>query len=210
MKPSAAIFLVAAASLMVPGESRAQAGASFFADDEIGWHNSVEPRSAEALIDPGGTVTWENRDLASPHSVVCRQDESNAPCPWTDERRLPEAKGFGDLTTIRSTSQVFAEVGTFVFRCGIHPNSMAGKIVVGTGEGAPSPSPTPLEIPPSTNEPPLFTEPPGSPPPSSPTSTVTAGDGPATAARGPIGLAAGLVVGVGVLHLIRIRRWLRS
>ena len=80
-------------------------------------------------IDPGGTVTWENRDTEYEHPVECVQQDSNATCPWSGAKDLPKKPQIGSAPRV---SVGFPNVGTFAFRCAIHTN-MTGTVVVGSG-----------------------------------------------------------------------------
>jgi plastocyanin len=108
--------------------SAATSSATIYATDASGWHN------ANVAITVGGTVTWENRDTNNSHPVECVQHDSNAPCPWSNAKDLPPAQSSITGTTPSRASQTFASSGTFAFRCVVHPSTMTGTIVVGSGK----------------------------------------------------------------------------
>src|SRR5437764_15087300 len=67
---------VLACSLAGAGLAGAASTATVYAQDAVAWH------PASVSIDPGGAVTWENRDTKYPHTVECDQSSSNDQCPW--------------------------------------------------------------------------------------------------------------------------------
>ena len=127
-------FLVSAlAFALVAGPAGAASSALVYTN---GVASSWTPGSVS--IDPGGTVTWENRDGQYDHPVECVQQDSNAPCPWSGAKDLPKKPQIGSAPRV---SQTFPAVGTFGFRCAIHP-TMTGTVVVGSGHPAASSSPS--------------------------------------------------------------------
>ncbi|MGZ4207147.1 MAG: cupredoxin domain-containing protein [Actinomycetota bacterium] len=126
-------------ALVTAAWARAAGTASIYASDASGWHNAADPSSPNAAIDVGGTVTWENRDTNSPHPVECVQQDSNATCPWSGAKDLPQKSALGPPTT---ASVTFTKPGTYAFRCAIHITTMRGTILVGSGHPAPTSTPT--------------------------------------------------------------------
>jgi plastocyanin len=124
---------VLAFSLAAAGFANAASTASVYATDAAGWH----PTSVS--IDPGGSVTWENRDTKNPHTVQCDDGSSNAPCPWAGAPNMP--KRASSLSQPSTTTISFPKPGTFAYYCSIHPN-MTGTVVVGSGHPAPSSTPS--------------------------------------------------------------------
>jgi plastocyanin len=124
---------VLAFSLAAGGLAGAASTASVYAQDATAWH----PTSVS--IDPGGTVTWENRDTKYPHTVECDQSSSNAPCPWSGAPNLPQRAS--SLSPPSTTTIPFPKPGTFAYYCSIHPN-MTGTVVVGSGHPPVSSTPS--------------------------------------------------------------------
>jgi plastocyanin len=127
------VVSVLAFSLAVAGVAHAASTATVYATDAAGWH----PTSVS--LDPGGTVTWQNRDTKNPHTVQCDQSGSNSPCPWSGAPNMDKAPTIGSNWHTASVS--FPNAGTFAYYCSIHPN-MTGTVVVGSGHPPVSSSPS--------------------------------------------------------------------
>ena len=112
----------------------AQTTASVYAQDSITWH----PEYVD--IDPGGTITWENRDTDNPHTVECDQGSSNAPCAWSTALEMPQRSS--QFAQPSRVSVTFPNPGIYSYYCSIHPK-MQGTITVGSGHPNPTATSTP-------------------------------------------------------------------
>ena len=148
VKPANLAFLIAAAvvagsltaiALLATGGRQAEAGTTHTV-----LVNNNFFQSSSIQIDPGNTVQWLDGQSGGSHTVTqCSGDGTG--CPGG-------SPGFNTavLTDPSSAylSQTFPNVGTFFYRCQVHPSSMRGIITVGNpGSATASPTTAPTASP---------------------------------------------------------------
>lgn len=131
---------------------------------------SFENGVCETTIDAGTTVLWDYASGNTVHTVTECGDSLD------DCNPSPRLWHSGSLASGQTFSRTFDTVGTFLYRCQIHPVQMRGRIVVqkapeATPTAAPSATPT--------------AEPTATPAPAEPIATPAPADSPAVAGEAP-------------------------
>lgn len=110
-----------------------EAGSDYFCDP------SFFGAVCETTINAGDTVTWDN--IQGAHTVTECSDDSHTECP-------PEG-GFdsGIMTQGDTFSHTFANPGTTIYYCAVHPDTMQGRIVALQVTPTPVPTAAPTAAP---------------------------------------------------------------
>ncbi len=134
LAPVLAVTAIAALALLSISTDKAEAGTTHTV---LVKNNFFQSSSIQ--IDPGDTVEWLDGQSTGSHTVTqCSGAGTGCPggSPGFNTAVLIDPAG-GYLT------QSFPDVGTFFYRCQVHPSSMNGTITVGSPTTAtPTPSPT--------------------------------------------------------------------